>query len=71
VTSTAGAGVFEDVGLATLIENESLIVEGVELDVVHRVDDVMQGSWHDGTLLAYIADFVSRNPVHKAGIHPL
>jgi hypothetical protein len=70
-TSTADTGVFENAGLAASIENGTLIVEGVQLDVVHRVNNVLQGSWHDGTLLAHIADFVSRNPVHKAGIHPL
>jgi hypothetical protein len=69
---TADFGVFAVSNYVSFIEIDLLVVEAVELDTICRTERVpARDNWCDGSLLAYIIDFVNRHTAYKSGIPPL
>jgi hypothetical protein len=72
IDGTADFGVFPDSALAPAVDRSLLVVDGVELDAIAKIEHAPhEDTWFDGSMLAYFKDFVQRNPTYVTGIPPL
>jgi hypothetical protein len=72
IHARADNDVFSVSALAPAVCKSILAVDGVELDVISRIEYAPhEDTWFDGSLLAYIKDFTKRNPTYVTGVPPL
>jgi heterokaryon incompatibility protein (HET) len=72
ISAGADSGVFHDSISAPMVKELILVVTGVNIDSISRVENAPhEDTWFDGSMLGYFKDFVTRNPMYVGGIPPL